>query len=263
MVAREHGELAELLAALEAGGKGPDAAWTVRCAQILDMDGMCVSTQADSGELLWFSDELSTRLDDLQFTLGEGPSYEAGEHGSMSLTADLRTSSARRWTAFAPGAEELGVRSVFAFPLRLGAISVGALTGYRREPRPLADESVDAALSLCDALTLHLLSTLSPPARSARSARSARPGPYENESTHNRPSGLHRAVVHQASGMLSVELGVNLATALDRLRAYAFSHNRPIVAVSRDVVARRLQLTADCSGPGPCPGPGHSESGNR
>ncbi|MFJ2739555.1 ANTAR domain-containing protein [Streptomyces sp. NPDC087440] len=273
--AQQHGELTVLLGALRAGGKGPDTDWAVRCARLLDMDGLCVSSQADSGELLWFSGELSARLDDLQFTVGEGPSFEAGKHGTLSLATDLRTIPTRHWAAFVPGAEELGVRSVFAFPLRLGAISVGAMTGYRREPRALTEAGIDAALTLCDALTLYLLSSVAPPGRGEPHA-TVRPGSYESDrgayendrdtyesdrgphenDPGNRPSGLHRAVVHQASGMLSVELGVNLATALDRLRAYAFAHHRPIVAVSRDVVARRVQLTADC------PGPGHAGCGN-
>ncbi|MCX5200190.1 ANTAR domain-containing protein [Streptomyces sp. NBC_00237] len=250
MDALRDAELTALLGTLDVGGGGPDPSWATRCARLLELDGLSVSTQAGSAELLWYSGDVSARLDDLQFTLGEGPSVEAATAGSLLLVTDVRRTPGPRWPAFVPGAAELGVRAVFAFPLRLGAISIGAMTGYRREPHPLSEKCLDAALTLCDALTVYLLSGYLPPAREgdppgpAATAGAARTGPYENGQTEQ-PAELHRAVVHQASGMLSIDLKVDLATALDRLRAYAFAHNRPIVAVSRDIVARRLRLTVD------------------
>jgi hypothetical protein len=259
MAALNGGELAFLLRPLGTRGPGPDAEWAARCAQLLNLDGLSVSTspQGQAGELLWHSGGLSARLDDLQFTLGEGPSVEAAKDSTLLLVADVQQAPGPRWSAFTPGALQLGVRSVYAFPLRLGAISVGAMTGYRREPGPLTDDCLNAALALCDALTLFLLSGVSTAEREggppgvAGGAGDARAAPHENgKGESEQPSGLHRAVVHQASGMLSVDLRVDLATALDRLRAYAFAHDRSIVAVSRDIVARRLQLTADRPGGG-------------
>lgn len=52
----------------------------------------------------------------------------------------------------------------------------------------------------------------------------------------------HWAEVHQATGMVSVQLGVPLDEALVRLRAYAFADGRSLREVSRDVVARRVRL---------------------
>jgi len=49
-------------------------------------------------------------------------------------------------------------------------------------------------------------------------------------------------VVQNAAGILSVQLGASVTEALLRLRAYAFSHERPLDDVARDVVARRLHL---------------------
>ena len=49
-----------------------------------------------------------------------------------------------------------------------------------------------------------------------------------------------RAEVYQAQGMVQVQLGVGLAEALIRLRAYAYAHDRPLHEVAADVVARRL-----------------------
>jgi hypothetical protein len=51
-----------------------------------------------------------------------------------------------------------------------------------------------------------------------------------------------RFVVHQAAGMVSVQLGVSIAEAMVRLRAHAFSHSLLLADVAEDVVARRLRL---------------------
>ena len=51
-------------------------------------------------------------------------------------------------------------------------------------------------------------------------------------------------VVHQAAGMVAVQLGVTVAQALVRLRAYAFGNDRPLAGVARDVVARTLRFDA-------------------
>jgi len=51
-----------------------------------------------------------------------------------------------------------------------------------------------------------------------------------------------RMVVHQASGMLSVQLDLPIRDALSRLRAYAYAESTPINDVARDVVERRLRM---------------------
>jgi predicted outer membrane lipoprotein len=45
--------------------------------------------------------------------------------------------------------------------------------------------------------------------------------------------------------MVMVQLGVSLAAALALLRAYAYSHDRHLDEVARDVVTRRLRLDQD------------------
>jgi hypothetical protein len=55
-------------------------------------------------------------------------------------------------------------------------------------------------------------------------------------------TGDFRLVVHQASGMVSVQLDISIAEALVRLRAYAFANGRPLTDVARDVVNRTLRF---------------------
>jgi AmiR/NasT family two-component response regulator len=45
--------------------------------------------------------------------------------------------------------------------------------------------------------------------------------------------------------MLTEQLGVGVAEAFARLRAYAYAHDRRLAEVARDIVARRLWLHDD------------------
>ncbi|MDF9814619.1 hypothetical protein [Streptomyces sp. SPB162] len=139
------------------GGQGPPRDWARVCAQVLDVDGIAISVASEGTELLWFSDAESARLDDLQFTLGEGPSVEAARDGSLNLESNLERAFGERWPAFVPAAVDSGVLAVFAFPLRLGAICFGAMTGHRHRPGPLGEQAVADALTIADAMAVYLL----------------------------------------------------------------------------------------------------------
>jgi hypothetical protein len=51
-----------------------------------------------------------------------------------------------------------------------------------------------------------------------------------------------RAEVYQATGMISVQLGVSLEEAFVRLRAHAFAADTPLDAIADDVVSRALRF---------------------
>jgi hypothetical protein len=197
---------------------------------VLGVDGMTVSAiSGDTAELAWFSDEASARLDDEQFTLGEGPALDAISYGVPVVCPELARTG--EWPGFTAAALARGVRAVFAFPVLLGAIRIGALMCHRAVAGPMDAAATTEALALADSLTPRLLAG------------------SEGESGELWSQHLHRAEVHQAAGILSVLLRVSLADALLRLRAYAFSHDRPIAEVARDIVAGHLRLPrdSDCS----------------
>ena len=56
---------------------------------------------------------------------------------------------------------------------------------------------------------------------------------------------IDRSELHQAQGMVMVQLGTDLATAMVRLRAHAYGGERRLGDVARDIVARRLRLDQD------------------
>lgn len=199
-------------------------------ARVLGVDGLAVSlvTGGDLAELLWCSDALTRRFEDLQFTLGQGPGPDAIRTGAMAWAPDLAEVPAVRWPALAVEAPALDARAVFCFPMSIGAISVGVLTAVRRTPGPMNDQQTEDATILAAALTARCLGSGTP--------RPGTPTPADS------PHSLQHAVVHQATGMLSVQLAVTLPQALLRLRAYAYGSGRSITDISQDVVDRRLRL---------------------
>jgi hypothetical protein len=186
--------------------------------------------------LLATTDDVSARLDELHFTLGEGPAVDAVNRGHPVLVSDLADSgTASRWPAFSGVAIEAGAGAVFALPLQIGVICLGVLVAYRAEPGSLSAQDLAQALRLADGAADALLDLAVPASGLAQ--------PDGDGARHNN----HRtysfgAEVHQASGMVMVQLGVSIEVALARLRAYAFAQGRPVSEIAGEVVARTLLL---------------------
>ncbi|MGI5470828.1 GAF and ANTAR domain-containing protein [Streptomyces sp. CA-132043] len=213
------------------------------CARALGVDGVALSllSSDQASELVWVSQNgVSGPLEDLQFTLGEGPGVDAVARGAVVLEPDLARLPAGRWPLLLPELASLRVGAVFCFPLLVGRVCLGVLTLQRQEAGPLSDAGMDDALILTGALTAVLLD-----GGAASDALMAA----------ERPSDLYRAAVHQATGMISVQAEIPLSQALLRLRAYAYRYGRPILEVAEDVVARRLDFRND--------GPEPDESGRK
>lgn len=189
-----------------------------------------------AGHLIDATDELGERLAELQLTLGEGPCQDASASGGPVLASDLsEAEAARRWPVFAPAACRAGATAMFAFPLRVGAIRAGVIGMYRDMRGSLSALQLGDALILADAATLLLLDSQG----QATAAAESGPGGHLADFTS------HRIEIDQATGMLTEQLGVGIAEAFVRLRAYAYAHDRRLSDLASDIVARRLRLRAD------------------
>ena len=191
------------------------------CAEVTWMTGagiMLMSGDVPHGSLCT-TDEVSTLIERLQYDLGEGPCVDAYQLERPVLEPDLAEPADPRWLAFAGPALTAGVRAVFGFPLHVGAVRLGALNLYRDRPGPLGEDQHADALVMADvaAEAVLLLQAEAPPGSWPLSSR---------------PAATSSLVVHQAAGMVSVQLGVTVAQALVRLRAYAFGNDRPLTQVS-------------------------------
>ena len=82
-----------------------------------------------SGEIprgsLCTTDEVSHLIEDLQYTLGEGPRADAYRQDTVVAEPDLADPVTRRWPAFTLSAVQAGARAVFGFPLRVGTVRLG------------------------------------------------------------------------------------------------------------------------------------------
>ena len=187
-----------------------------------------------SGEIprgsLCSTNQVSNLIEELQYTLGEGPCVDAYRHDEVVLEPDLADPATPRWLAFTPPAVEAGARAVFGFPLRVGAVRLGALNLYRDRPGPLSDGQHADALVMADVAARWVLEVQA----------GAPPGGLARELE---VGADFRFVVHNAAGMVAVQLGVSVSEALIHLRAYAFSHDRLLRDVAQDVVDRTLRFS--------------------
>ncbi len=239
---------ADILAALVA--TGPSASWPQHlveaCREATHMTGvgLALLDAAGIGGIVAATVGAARRLEDLQFELGEGPCVEASRSGRPVLCSDLTLDGGKRWPAFAPGAEAEGVAAAFTFPLRVGAIAIGVLDLYRDIRGPLTGTEPQEAVAFADAAVAVLLH-LQAQDREAFDGRRCGGGSSTSGSAVG-PGPLdlldRRAVVHQAVGMISVQLGLPMDDALLRLRAHAWSRKRPITDVASAVVARKLRF---------------------
>lgn len=170
-------------------------------------------------------------VDELQFSLGEGPGVDAFRTGRPVLVSDL-TTAFTRWPAYAPAAVRAGACAIFSFPLQLGAVRFGVLSMYADETRRLDGHEMSQCLIFADVATELLLD--STPA-----------GSGERADPELQVSLQFRTEVYQAQGMVMVDLQVSLAEALARLRGYAFAEGRELNAVAAEVVSGRLRLPSD------------------
>ena len=234
-------QMSAVLALLGGAGErersaGLGSAGAAAAAAALGVDGIAagMGTGPAGIVLAWGQQRTSAALEDAQFTLGQGPCAQALADGAPILVADL-ADAGERWPAFTPAARALGVGALFAFPLRIGAISVGVLRAHRAAAGPLSAQQLADALALTDAVTVLLLHGAAPETDAAGPASPAPCPGWAAPSTY-------RAQVHQATGMISVQLDVPLAEALARLRAHAYAQDRRVAEVADDVVARRLRF---------------------
>jgi hypothetical protein len=176
------------------------------------------------------SDAVTFRILDLCLTLGEGPGLDAHLGGLPVAEPDLAFPSRARWPSFSPPALSAGAVALFAFPLHVGAVRIGSLTFRRARPGALSDDQYADALTMSSVVVHAVLADQA----------GAPPGALASELTALTNS---RAEVHQACGMVSVQLAVSLSEASVRLRAHAYVEGRPLAEVARDVVGRRLRLS--------------------
>jgi hypothetical protein len=229
------------LVAERAGARGGPVSAGDACevaAKVAGVDGAWLSVMSDSARraLVHATGRRAAGLDELQFTLGEGPCADAFRSGSPVLVADLGAAGwGERWPGFTVTGVLAGAAAVFAFPLVMGAIRVGVLGLYRKTAGSLSPGALADVLVCVDAALLLVLNSR------AGTDGSWDGWPWDGWSDNH-------SQVYQAMGMVSAQRVVGLEEALALLRAHAFAHDLTLDEVAAAVVARQLRLDSDQTG---------------
>jgi hypothetical protein len=190
-----------------------------------------MTTRGGQSLTAYATDPQAHAVENLQHTLGEGPGVAASDSGAAVLVPDLQDARDRnldRWPTFATESRGTGIRAAFAFPLLLGTSSIGALSLYRRNAGDLTSEGVSQGWVTADAVA-HSLAEPSEPGG---------PATQENEL-------LDPMRVHQAAGMVMVQLDVPIDQALLRMRATAFAEGQTVDELADAIVERRRRLSKE------------------
>lgn len=228
------------------------------CVDLFGVDGAAVSLVLDGTSTGTFgsSSPSSRQLDEYQFTYGEGPCLDAVATRESVLVPDLDSPTEQRWPAFRGAVLGEGIRGVFAVPIMLTSVCVGALDLFRARPGPLGGNALAGALlaaELAAAPLLDLISEVGDDEQDETSSRTV-------EATGTLPPEMDRVEVHQATGMLISALDVDAAEALVRLRAHAVATDQTASQVARAIIERRLMLDRDGPADGGDGGVGRSGS---
>ena len=193
--------------------------------------------------------DLARSGEELQVTVGEGPSLDVLAGASSITLNELDDAEpAARWPVFAPAAVLLGIGSMTVIPMRIGAARFGAFAVYLPKPGGLDPVHGAEAITLAS-LALDLLVDHLGAGDGNAAAAVSRPG-LGTAAVPGSDPALDAVIdgtpeIHQATGMISIQLGVDLPTALLRLRARAFAENRRLSHLAADVVSRVVRFEGD------------------
>ena len=201
------------------------------CAEATNVSGagiMLMSSDVPQGSLCT-TDQVSALIEELQYTLGEGPCVDAYQTHRPVAAPALAASEEVRWPAFTPAVVAAGAGALFGFPLGIGAIRLGALNLYRDRPGPLTPDQHSDALVMANVAARVVIGMQAN-------------APLGTIAVELERGADFQLVVHQAAGMVAVQLDVNVTEALVRLRARAFADERRLADVATAVVERRLRF---------------------
>ena len=204
-------------------------------ASVLPVDGAGISLIDDALRVpLGASAAAVTVAEQLQVTLGEGPCLTAAA-ARESLVADAAT-MASRWPVYAIElTAKTPFRSVAAVPLYDRPAHVfGALNLYSVRPVHPADFDLGVAVEVATEMARFLTGELPRPDGSVEE---------DLDGWLDLPPAADRIEVWSAVGLVMSEFEEGDATALSRLRGYAFANDLTLDQLARNVLDRSVAPT--------------------
>lgn len=197
---------------------------------VLPVDGIAISTLGDflGSETVSASDSLAGRLDEFQFDYGVGPCWDAMARAEPVIEPDIRQRPMKIWPAFSEAIQGENLGAIFAFPLRMGHLKLGAIDLYTSRPSELSDLHVRQTVALATVVSRLVL------LRAFRLAAEFNPVEASDQ--------LSRRAVHQATGMVLIQLQIPAADARLIIQGHAFSAGRPMLEIAEDIINGKLNF---------------------
>lgn len=194
-------------------------------ALALPMGGVSISTFGElcPSETVSATDEVATRVDEIQFDLSEGPCWAALATDAPVLETDLVQRPNAAWPAFNDAVRSEPVGAVFAFPVAFGPFPLGAIDVYVPEPATIEDDTVRQAMTLASAVSRRVL------------RRALRSIADEDDALLDR-SPSSRRVVHQATGVVLAQLDISPEDAYLLLQGHAFARRTTMRRVAEEIL---------------------------
>ena len=216
----------DVMQALDRGSFRP-ADYSAPFVRLFPVSGASVSTLGDvlGSETLSASDDRAARLDEWQMDLGEGPCWDALRSMAPVEEPSFATAGHTRWPAFSAASSAESVASIFAFPLAVGPLRLGAVDLYSLMPVALTKRHTGEASAIADAIGRDILTRA-----------------IGEQGDLSSTSPASRRVVHQATGMVLAQLQVGPDAALLAIQGHAFASGRAVADIAEDIVQRRLRF---------------------
>lgn len=190
------------------------------CARLLGVSDATISFvgASDQVTLCTSSDDART-LEEWEFTLQEGPCFDAGGT-STSKTGETAPSNTNPWPQLSAKAHAMGYQSIAGVPLRAGGTTFATLNLQVRHGTITPETLADA-----DQIAKELASLLV-------GSLSQQPASLDQPAEHD--------TFHQATGMVMRQMEIDAESAAEVLRAHAWSRDRLLMDIASEVVERTL-----------------------
>ncbi|MGJ9421525.1 ANTAR domain-containing protein [Aeromicrobium sp. CF3.5] len=175
------------------------------------------------------SSNSARHLELIQLQHDQGPCLECYQTGAPVIVDEVQGHGSR-WPSFAAKAQELGVRSVHAFPMRLRGTVLGALNVFGETRLPLEEGDVKIVQAMADVASIAILQE--------RALSNAEVLTEQLQGALN-----SRVVIEQAKGVVARQFDIGVEEAFTMIRSRARGERRPMVDLAADVVTGSINLS--------------------
>jgi GAF domain-containing protein len=184
------------------------------------------------------------RIDEIQYSLHEGPCLHAYESQELVLTENLEDE--QRWPRFTPAALQHGLRGLVAAPLTVRGSRLGALNVYALQAWVFDESTVETASLFAEQASIVLANA------EAFTRAQATAVSLEQALTS-------RSVIDMAKGIVMAREACGPAEAFDVLRQLSQTRHRKLREIAHDLI-EQVQRDADATAGGEPPAERHSRA---